>query len=308
MVTTLRTDACSDESQVRVLAKLLKPRVILVNHEKRLGVDTTCANLAIKYNMVYLSAYQVIRQHIEDKTEFGRRLLATRKPREIVLQTQTKDEFSEAEYSAAHFDLDLVIEVLKHTVSQVRAPTQRYVLLEGMCNSSRLAQADDRMELRLMDELFAIERNLGEVQAVIGLQFNSEKWAIEEDDIEYERFEVPQQTPRLDQSKISEAPEEGEQPPAEDLAAKKKPAWRPEDWQWTATDRKPRNLPLLYLQSKGPSAKHELRTAEQYSSSQYEAISKCLDEFCTKMQHFAIVEATQGGDTRYLYQQVIFSE
>jgi len=35
----------------------MKPRVILVNHEKRLSVDTTCANLAIKYNMLYLSAY-----------------------------------------------------------------------------------------------------------------------------------------------------------------------------------------------------------------------------------------------------------
>jgi len=59
--------------------------VILVNHEKRLGVDTTCANLAIKYNMVYLSAYQVIKQHIEEKTDFGRRLLATKKPKDIVL-------------------------------------------------------------------------------------------------------------------------------------------------------------------------------------------------------------------------------
>jgi len=45
----------------------------------------------------------------------------------------------EADYSAAHFDLELVIEVLKHTVTQVRQPAQRLVLLEGLCNSSRLA-------------------------------------------------------------------------------------------------------------------------------------------------------------------------
>jgi hypothetical protein len=62
------------------------------------------------------------------------------------------------------------------------------------------------------------------------------------------------------------------------------------------------------MQIKGPTSKHEIRTAEQYSSSQYEAISKSLDEFCTKLQHFSTVEASQGGDTRYLYQQVIFSE
>jgi adenylate kinase family enzyme len=112
VIASLKSDASSEETQARSLKKLLKPRVVLVNHEKRLGVDTTCANLAIKYNMVYLSAYQVIRQHIEDKTEFGRRLLATKKPKEIVLHTQTKDEFAELEYSAAHFDLELVVELL----------------------------------------------------------------------------------------------------------------------------------------------------------------------------------------------------
>lgn len=60
----------------------------------------------------------------------------------------------EAEYSAAHFDLDLVIELLKYTIQQVRNPTQRFVILEGLCNANRLASHDDRMELRLMDELF----------------------------------------------------------------------------------------------------------------------------------------------------------
>ena len=62
------------------------------------------------------------------------------------------------------------------------------------------------------------------------------------------------------------------------------------------------------MQCKGVTAKHEIRTAEQYSSSQYEAISKSLDDFCSKLLHFAHVEATQGGDTRFLYQQIIFSE
>ena len=166
---SLKTDATSEETQAQALKRLLKPRVLLVNHEKRLGVDTTCANLAIKYNMVYLSAYQVIRQHIEDGTAFGKRLLATKKPRDIIQQTVTKDEFCELEYSAAHFDLALVIELLRHTIAQVRVPSQRFVLLEGLCNNSRLAMPDDRMELRLMDELFAIEKHIGQVQAVIGL-------------------------------------------------------------------------------------------------------------------------------------------
>lgn len=199
-----------------------------------------------------------------------------------------------------------MIEVLSHTVAQVRSPSQRFILLEGLCNSSRLAMPDDRMELRLMDELFAIERSLGDVQAVIGLQFNSEKEYIDEDEVEYEKFEATA-TPRKEEAKPAQEGEEGgEQPPAEG-GDKKKSAFKPEDYQWTATDRKPRNLAQLFMQVKGAAAKHELRTAEQFSSSQYEAISKSLDEFCGKLLHLIQLEATQP-ETRYLYQQIIFSE
>jgi len=163
VVNSLRTDAASEEYQVGILRSLLKPRVLLVNHEKRLSVDTTCANLGIKYNMLYISVYQVIKSHIETNTDFGRRLIATKKPKEIQLQSQTKDEFGEAEFSAVHFDLDLVLQLLAYHVAANRSSGQRYIMIEGLCNASRLMHTDDQMELRLMDELFAIEKYLGEV-------------------------------------------------------------------------------------------------------------------------------------------------
>lgn len=47
----------SVESTMKELQNKVSPKVVLVNHEKQLGVDTTCANLAIKYNMIYISAY-----------------------------------------------------------------------------------------------------------------------------------------------------------------------------------------------------------------------------------------------------------
>lgn len=99
------------------LKNLFVPKVILVNHEKRLTVDTACANLAIKYNFLYISVYQLIKQHIENNTDFGKRLLATKKHKDIKLQTQAKDEFQEIDYSAVHFDLNLVIELLKTTIN-----------------------------------------------------------------------------------------------------------------------------------------------------------------------------------------------
>ncbi len=60
------------ETVIKEITSKFSPKVILVNHEKNLPVDTTCANLAIKYNMVYISAYQTIKSHILSKTEWGK--------------------------------------------------------------------------------------------------------------------------------------------------------------------------------------------------------------------------------------------
>ena len=42
-------------------------------------------------------------------------------------------------------------------------------MLEGLCNSSKLVNPDDQMEIRFMDEFFAIEAVIGDVTAVISL-------------------------------------------------------------------------------------------------------------------------------------------
>lgn len=75
----------SEDSLLPEFKNHFEPKVILLNHEKRLSVDTTCANIAIKYNFLYISVYQLIKQHIENNTDFGKRLLATKKPKEIKL-------------------------------------------------------------------------------------------------------------------------------------------------------------------------------------------------------------------------------
>lgn len=68
------TDA-SFETTEQNLIRQFSPQVILLNHEKRLGVDTTCANLAIKFNMIYISAYQIIQQNIKNNTDWGKLLV-----------------------------------------------------------------------------------------------------------------------------------------------------------------------------------------------------------------------------------------
>jgi hypothetical protein len=53
-------------------------------------------------------------------------------------------------------------------VSEKRT-TERYVILEGLCNTGKLCNIDDKYELRLMDEYFDIQMHIGEVAAIIGL-------------------------------------------------------------------------------------------------------------------------------------------
>jgi len=59
----MSTETSLETTQKELMQKF-SPKIILVNHEKRLSVDTTCSNIAIKYNMVYISAYQILKDHI----------------------------------------------------------------------------------------------------------------------------------------------------------------------------------------------------------------------------------------------------
>ena len=54
-------------------------------------------------------------------------------------------------------------------------------------------------------------------------------------------------------------------------------------YQWTITNKKLKNLAQVYIQLKGANAVHEIKNAEEYSTSQYESISKSLDEFVTRV-------------------------
>lgn len=58
-------------------------------------------------------------------------------------------------------------------------------------------------------------------------------------------------------------------------------------------------MPQLFASMKGRKCTQEVKNADQFSSSQYEAISKSLDEFCNRItneQHM------------YVYQQILFTD
>lgn len=88
----------------------------------------------------------------------------------------------------------------------------------------------------------------------------------------------------------------GEQPEGENQA---KSSFRPEDYEWTMTNRIQKGLAELFRSmKKGKLINESIKSADAFSASQYEAISKSLDEFCDKMADGVV----------YTYQQVDFSE
>lgn len=155
------------------------------------------------------------------------------------------------------------------------------MLLEGFCNSGKMAAEEDKLEIRFMDEFFQIEKHLGEVKAVLGLQFVAEPDATNKKDVQYLQFSEAEKTQEV--KPPAGDGEGGEEPPEGEVKA---PAFNPADYQWTVTNKRPQNLPQLFIRCKGPAnTKHEVKTAEQYSSqSEFEAISKSLDELCGRAQ------------------------
>ena len=85
----------------------------------------------------------------------------------------------EFEFSPVHYELPIVIQLIQETIMAKRTD-QQFILLEGLCNSTKLSRESDRLEMRQMDEFFALEKNVGEVNSIISLVSNPEISQIQE--------------------------------------------------------------------------------------------------------------------------------
>ena len=70
--------------------------------------------------------------------------------------------------------MPLVMELVQNTIAANRT-SQKFILLEGLCNSNKLESDQQRLELRFMDEFFAIQQNIGEVCAIMNLTAEGEQ-------------------------------------------------------------------------------------------------------------------------------------
>jgi hypothetical protein len=125
------------------------------------------------------------------------------------------------------------MDLINYTIA-VNRTNQKYIILEGMCNSVKLTNDADKYELRLQDELNDIEQNIGEIQSMIGLQFSYEPEFQDNDNIEYEKFNETEE--------VVEKPKADGEEDAGD-AAPIKEAFKPSLYVWTVTNNKAVNLP-----------------------------------------------------------------
>jgi len=282
-------DTCTMEAANSALKNIFSAKVLLVNHEKRLDVDTVCSNLAIKYDMLYISVYQLIRQHIQESTAWGKKLVAAKRPKAlndaVRLGEGLDDEYEEAEYSAAHFDMKVVLELLAATMMEKRT-NQNFVLLEGLCNQKKLEDDKDKFVTRNMDELFMIEKALGQIAGAINLTYKLDPTEFVCD--KFEEFEAPvveekKVEPQLDEEGNPIEPP-AEQPPAEEEGEEAaKPKFNPADFKWTITNKVSKNMPQVFRDFKGANCVVEEKSSASFADVAAEAISSSLDQFCQRV-------------------------
>lgn len=152
-----------------------------------------------------------------------------------------------------------------------------------------------------MDEFFALEHFVGAVAGIISLQTEEDAVQVDPASIVYHEF--PKAESVVEEKAKKPAGEdgegEGEEPAAEEGAeeAEGKPKWNPEDYTWTVTNRKSKNLPQLFVGSKGANGLHEVKPASEFGNNRLFQIAECLDRFCVRLAE---------ADGKSHYQQVIF--
>jgi len=118
-----------------------------------------------------------------------------------------------------------------------------------------------------MDELFLVEKELGEVTAVVSLTYNKEV-GVQESQVKYETFPeeevVEVKAPELDEegNPIEEAEAVADE--EEDPENPKKAPFNPKEFAngWTITDRNSKNLLTLFTNMKGINNQTEVKEAD----------------------------------------------
>ena len=192
----IKTDGPEDKLGPEV-KEIFEPRLILLKHDSDINVGVVLMNLGIRYGFLFLDLANLIKQEIEDQTPIGKQLAQTKKPRELSKEYAGTDD---SKYCAIHYELKTVVNLIKQTIKKKGSKSQ-YIVINGFLNAHKLESWEEKQEFRAMDELFAIEKEIGQVRTVINFTKNA-----------YEEFEddrVPEKPePKVKPAAKSEKPKE----------------------------------------------------------------------------------------------------
>ena len=195
------------------LEAIFAAKVVLLRFEgKQNDVDVTLENLAIKYGYLYLNVTALIRQNRQDKTAIGKELSQRKKRKEL---KREYNKSAELLYGAINYDYPLVLKMIKETIEKMRT-NQPYILINNLINSHKLAHADDQLDIRAMDELFLVNKEVGQVFSVLNITTGEYD---KTEDIRKAEFLPPKPVPKVE-AKKENVDENGEEikdnPPADD--------------------------------------------------------------------------------------------
>lgn len=205
--------------------------------------------------------------------------------------------------------MQTVCAVIKECIAEKRT-NQAYVLLEGMCNHKKLANEDDQMEVRYMDEFFALEELVAKVGAVISLGYEFQTELVAEVKVDpkqdEERKAALAAKERAKREKAKAEAEEGGGAPEEEEGVKKE-TFEPLMFNWSNSNKEPKNLAQLYNCVKGGNFVPDKKDWSDYAADEKDAdvkvcVAKALDDFCSK------IDALDDEADKCWYVQVKFPE
>ena len=222
-----------EESTLQEMKGLFEPDLILITQHANIVTDDILTNFSIKYDFLYIPLHTIIKTEIHNNSEIGKELKRTRKFRNTVEKTE--------EYCPVHYETKLLIALVKDTIKKLRVE-EKFVLVDGLLNTNRLKEENDKMELRVIDELLVIEKDIGEIRAIIRLTYDDYE-NIADDRVAVKKvIEEKKEAKEEVKEEIKKEDEEEVAPPPQEEEKEDKPKFNPDDYAWTDTKGKPRNI------------------------------------------------------------------
>lgn len=131
-----------------------------------------------------------------------------------------------------------------------------------------------------MDELFMIEKALGQIAGCINLTYK-----LDPTDFVCDKFEVFEE-PVVEEKKVEKVfDEEGNEiePPAQEAPAEeeeegaKQPKFNPADYKWTITNKVSKNMPQVFKDFKGQNCLIEEKSSASFADVASEAVTTSMD-------------------------------